>query len=232
MKNKINNLSIFHFLIFIGIGSFLTSCSATNLASEPAYGKSISSDYGDINADKAEEITQTERKIIYNASMRVEVKKLETQTKDVVEKAKIQGGYMVSADIDNVTIRIPAEKLNSFMDEIATYGKVESRNVYSQDVTEQYADLDIRLENAEKSRKRYLELLNKANEVADILAIERELERLNTNIERLKGQLNSYDTQVKYSSVSIYFDEKVKPGPLGYIFVGLYKGVKFLFVRG
>lgn len=138
---------------------------------------------------------------------------------------------MVSSDIDNVTVRIPAEKLNAFMDEVATMGEVESRNVYSQDVTEAYADMDIRLENAKKSRKRYLELLNKADKVSDILEIERELERLNTQIEQLKGQLNSYDKQIQYSSVSVRFFTKAKPGPLGYIFVGLYKGIKFLFVR-
>jgi chromosome segregation ATPase len=157
---------------------------------------------------------------------------LEEQTKQVIEKAKAQGGYMVSSDIDRVTIRIPAAKLNSFMDEIAIFGEVESRNVYSQDITDEYADMGIRLDNAEKARKRYLELLEKATDVSDILAIEKELERLNGETERLKGQINSYDKQVKYSSVNVYFIEKVKPGPVGYIFVGLYKAVKFLFVRG
>jgi TolA-binding protein len=90
----------------------------------------------------------------------------------------------------------------------------------------------MRVENAQKARKRYLELLEQATKVSDILAIEKELERLNGKIERLQGQINSFDKQVQYSSISIYFTEKVKPGPVGYIFVGLYKAVKFLFVRG
>lgn len=174
---------------------------------------------------------EEERKIIYNGSMTVKVKKLENQTKEIIEKADAFGGYMVSSNLGNVTVRIPAAKLESFMNEVATYGEVENRNVYSEDVTDSYADINMRLENAQKARKRYLELLEQATEVADILSVEKELERLNGEIERMKGLINSYDKRIEYSSVSVYFIEKVKPGPVGYVFYYLYKGVKFLFVR-
>jgi hypothetical protein len=221
MKNKI----LWIVLVALFFLNFACSQSAYESASTGNYRTQ------DVDSDKNGELLQEERKIIYNGSMTIKVKNLEEQTNEVIEKAKAQGGYMVSSDITNVTVRVPAEKLKVFMDEIATFGEVESRNVYSQDVTDQYADMEMRLENAQKARKRYLELLEKATEVSDILAIERELERLNGEIERLQGQINSYDKQVQYSSVSIYFIEKVKPGPVGYIFVGLYKAVKFLFVR-
>jgi hypothetical protein len=216
-------------IVLVALLSFNFACSQQSYetASVGNYKSSVGNDLY-----SKDEIKQEERKIIYNGSMSIKVKKLEEQTKQVIEKAKAQGGYMVSSDIDRVTIRIPAAKLNSFMDEIAIFGEVESRNVYSQDITDEYADMRIRLDNAEKARKRYLELLEKATDVSDILAIEKELERLNGETERLKGQINSYDKQVKYSSVNVYFIEKVKPGPVGYIFVGLYKAVKFLFVRG
>jgi polyhydroxyalkanoate synthesis regulator phasin len=214
----------------------LVALLSLNFACTQAAYESASGGNYQTQADKSlyeeGEFEQAERKIIYNGSMSIKVKDLEDQTNQVIEKAKAQGGYMVSSDIDRVTVRIPAEKLNSFMDEMATFGTVESRNVYSQDITDQYADMSMRVENAEKARKRYLELLEQATEVSDILAIEKELERLNGEIERLQGQINSYDKQVQYSSVSIYFIEKVKPGPVGYIFLGLYKAVKFLFVRG
>lgn len=217
--------------VLIALLSLNFAC--TQSAHKSLYDSSSAANYRTQDKDSYKEgdIQQEERKIIYNGSMRIKVKNLETQTDEVIAKAKAEGGYMVSSDIDRVTVRIPAEKLNSFMDDMANFGEVESRNVYSRDVTDEYADMGIRLENAQKARKRYLELLNQATEVSDILAIERELERLNGEIERLQGQINSYDKQVQYSSVSINFIEKVKPGPVGYIFVGLYKAVKFLFVR-
>ena len=121
----------------------------------------------DKNLYPESETRQEERKIIYNGSISIEVKKLAEQTKQVIEKAKAQGGCMVNSDIDRVTIRIPAEKLNSFMDEIETFGKLENRNVYSQDITDEYSDMEMRLDNAEKARKRYLELLEQAKEVSD-----------------------------------------------------------------
>jgi hypothetical protein len=186
---------------------------------------------GDVDLDKYEEKTKEKRKVIYNGSMTVKVKEMAEQTKQVIEKADAFGGYMVNSNLGNVTVRIPAAKLNDFMNEVATYGEVENRNVYSEDVTDSYADINMRLENAQKSRKRYLELLEKAADVTDILAVEKELERLNGEIERMQGVINSYDKRIEYSSVSVYFVEKVKPGPVGYVFYYLYKGVKFLFVR-
>jgi hypothetical protein len=138
---------------------------------------------------------------------------------------------MVNSDVNHVQVRIPAEKLNPFLDELANLGEVETRNVYSYDVTEEYADIDLRLDNARKSRERYLELLKNAQNVTEVLAVERELERLNVEVERLEGRKRSYDTQIQYSSVDVYFKEKVRPGPIGYVFVGIYKVIKFLFVR-
>jgi hypothetical protein len=98
-------------------------------------------------------------------------------------------------------------------------------------VTDQYADFSIRLENAEKARMRYLELLEKAENVQSALLVEKELERLNETIELLKGQMNRIDHLAAYSTITVYLTEKKKPGVLGYIGIGLYKSVKGLFVR-
>jgi hypothetical protein len=223
--NQITKTIIFSCLI-IGLFSCTKSYSGVT-RSNYNVNKTQISDKSKAKAKKEEE----KRKVIYNGSMTVKVKKLEEQTKQVTEKADAFGGYMVSSNLGNVTVRIPAAKLNDFMNEVATYGEVESRNVYSEDVTDGYADINMRLENAQKARERYLELFKKAIDVTDILAIEKELERLNGEIEQMQGIINSYDKRIEYSSVSIYFIEKVKPGPVGYVFYYLYKGVKFLFVR-
>jgi hypothetical protein len=73
-------------------------------------------------------------------------------------------------------------------------------------------------------------LLDKANNVTDILSIEKELERVNTQIELMEGRIKHAQESVVYSSVTVRFREKAKPGPLGWIFYGLYQGVKWLFV--
>lgn len=63
-----------------------------------------------------------------------------------------------------------------------------------------------------------------------MLAVERELARATTEVERLEGQLRLLQNQVAFSTVRLTVDEDVDPGPLGWVFVGLYEGVKWLFV--
>jgi len=121
--------------------------------------------------------------------------------------------------------------LNSAVNDISNLGKVTFKNIHGADVTESYLDNKLRLENAEKSRNRYLELLNKAVSVQEILLVERELERLNVTIERLKGQMNRIDHLDEFSTITINLRVKKKPGVLGYVFVGAYEAVKWLFVR-
>jgi hypothetical protein len=66
--------------------------------------------------------------------------------------------------------------------------------------------------------------------VNDILSIEKELERINTEIEILEGRIKYAELSVTYSSITVRFKEKAKPGPLGWIFYGFYRGIKWLFV--
>ncbi|MBL4577871.1 MAG: DUF4349 domain-containing protein, partial [Flavobacteriales bacterium] len=90
----------------------------------------------------------------------------------------------------------------------------------------------IRLDNAEKSRKRYLELLNMANTVSQALLVEHELERLNQTIDLLKGKINRMSHLTAYATITINLKEEVKPGVLGYMGIAIYHSVKWLFVRG
>jgi hypothetical protein len=87
------------------------------------------------------------------------------------------------------------------------------------------------LDNSEKARTRYLALLAKAEDVQAALLVEKELERLNGTIELMKGKMNRMEHLVDYSTITIYISEKKKPGVIGYIGIGIFKAVKWLFVR-
>jgi len=109
---------------------------------------------------------------------------------------------------------------------------VEYKNVSANNVTSRYVDLQLRLDNALNARKRYLELLKQAENVEAALKVEKELERLNYTIEQLKHQINGINRDAQYSKITINLKQKKKLGPLGFIFKGVYLGVKWLFVRG
>lgn len=171
------------------------------------------------------------RKVLYSANLTVVVAQPDSAVARTVRLANAYEGFMTSTSNTSALIRVPSARFAEAMDEIATYGKLKEKNINGRDVTDEYLDLGIRLENAEKSRNRYLELLARAETVEAALAVERELERLNEIIDRYKGQINRIDQLEAYSTIQVYFQQKAKLGPLGAVFKGLYSGVKWLFVR-
>lgn len=180
----------------------------------------------------ASQITiRADRKILYSANLTVTVTEPDSAVAKTVQLAEAYEGFMTSTSSTEAYIRVPAARFEEALTEIASYGKLMDKYVAGQDVTEDYLDLGIRLENAEKSRARYLELLAKAENVQAALAVEKELERLNETIDRHKGRMNLLDQQEKYASIRVAFRQKAKLGPLGFVVNGLYQGVRWLFVR-
>jgi hypothetical protein len=175
--------------------------------------------------------TASERMMIYDAHITLEVKSQDSATAKIASIAKKYSGYILNSGNDYTTIRLVSANLKNAMEEASALGKVKDKSINGKDVTDEFTDYQIRLENAERSRKRYLELLEKAHSVEETLKVERELERLNGEIDLLKGKLSRTSHLVEYATLTVYHNEKIKPGPLGYVFVGLYNGVKWLFVR-
>ncbi|MEL6653514.1 MAG: DUF4349 domain-containing protein [Bacteroidota bacterium] len=172
-----------------------------------------------------------ERKIIKNANLSLIVKDIDSARTQIELLANQYNGYVQTGGLTQITLRIEAQYLEQAVAKVETFGEVESRNIRSQDVTDQYYDLNSRIESLQKSRQRYLELLDDATNVSDVLAVEKELERVTQELEALQGRFKLLNDQVNYSTLTVYLQEKVKPGPLGYIFVGLYEAIKWLFVR-
>lgn len=170
--------------------------------------------------------------LVYTASLGVIVKNADTTVKTIAALAVEQGGYVVSKSNSRIVIRVDSPKLDATIARISKLGKLDYKSIYTEDVSDRYSDTQIRLENAEKARLRYLELLAKAENVQAALLVEKELERLNTEIDQLRGQINKMEHDVRYSTITVNVTQKAKLGVLGYAFVGIWKGVSWLFVRG
>jgi hypothetical protein len=170
--------------------------------------------------------------LVYNATMWIQVKQVDTVMNQLTRLAAAENGYVVSKNNYSMVLRIETTHLESAMTQIAQFGKVESKSISTTDVSADYEDTRIRLDNAEKARNRYLELLAKAENVEAALKVEKELERLNTEIDMLRGRVGKLEHDVRYSTITVHYSEKTKLGVLGYVFVGLWKGVSWLFVRG
>ncbi|OGV64471.1 MAG: hypothetical protein A3K19_21315 [Lentisphaerae bacterium RIFOXYB12_FULL_65_16] len=178
---------------------------------------------------------QPDRMLIWKASLGIEVWSVETAVADAVAMAERQDGYAErksdsGAGYASLTIRIPAKVFKDAVSEFETLGTVTRRDVEGQDVTEEYIDADARLKNKIVLRDRLKQLLDKATDVKDILAIETELNRVQGDIDSLEGRIKSLKGQVDYATVQLDLRRKPILGPLGYLCKGLWCGIEKLFV--
>ena len=177
------------------------------------------------------EADPSSRKVLFSAFLALTVENLDSAGHQIGKIAEQYNGYVQEAGTYRAVIRVESGQLDDAIADIAALGKLHRKNITGQDVTEEYQDYQIRLENAQKARDRYLELLNKAETVEEILKVERELERLNETIDLLKGKMARIGHLEAYSTISVELRERKKPGLLGYIGLGVYHAVKWLFVR-
>ncbi len=110
----------------------------------------------------------------------------------------------------NLSIRVPSEKYDSLLNAISKIAyRVESKYSNVNDVTERYYDLQSRIQNKKELEKRYREILSKANQVKDILEIERNLNEVRSDIELMEGQFNYLSKQIQFSSLQVQFYEEL-----------------------
>ena len=160
-----------------------------------------------------------DRKIVKNGSMTMEVNDITTAMTGVAEVAKDLNGYVVSSnkwgDIDitsgQITIRVPSDRFDEALDRLRQIAvNVPSESTNSQDVTEQYTDLQAQLRNLEATEAQYLEILKKAEKVEDILAVQQQLSNVRGQIEQVKGRILYIERTSDMGLIDVTL-QKVKP---------------------
>jgi Domain of unknown function (DUF4349) len=166
----------------------------------------------------------TDRKLIKNGSIEFEVSDTEETQKAIVKLTADAGGYVSSESQNSYsgspryeqTVRVPAEKLDEFLAKIEGLAKkVDNKSINTQDVTEEFIDVETRLKTKKELEARYRELLKQANKVEDILAIETQLGNVRSEIESMEGRLTYLKNQVSFSTLTITF-YKVVSGNYGF----------------
>jgi hypothetical protein len=228
-------------LIFGGLFLLLlTACSSNNGSDKSGYEQADnaheSADFADgdtgemanrASDDKADETTPvttelkvTNRMVIYNANLRLEVNDFKKSQKTIENLVETLAGYIVRAEIfdsergrmeGSITARIPQEKFQSFLDKAEEMSvKVHSRNVTGEDVTEEFVDLEARLKSKRLVEERLLAFMKDAKETKDLLQISGDLERVQGEIESILGRMKYLENQTSLSTVTLtLFENKV-----------------------
>ena len=113
------------------------------------------------------------------------------------------------------TIRVPANSLSSLMQSLKSVGKVTSSQISMDDVTDAYLDLEAALKNKRALRDRLRALLSQATKVEDILKIEQELSRVQTDLDQMDTRMKSMRLKVAKSTLNLSIIRQRIPGPIG-----------------
>ncbi len=152
-----------------------------------------------------------ERKIIFIASLSIEVEEVEAAVDRARAVAESLGGFVEHLSSSggsetpraDLTIRIPQTGFSDALEHIESLGEVQFRNLGSEDVTEQFIDLGARLKSSMAEEKSLLALLERSNSVTEILTVERELTRVRADIERAQGRLNFLERRVDLATIQV-----------------------------
>ena len=170
-----------------------------------------------------------ERKIIYNVSLHLIVKDSDEAFAAIQGLAQELGGFVSESNMwrdgehrrGSVTVRVPVGELDSALARFRALAlDVESESVDSQDVTEEYVDLEARLENERRTEEELQELLETRSEIGkteDILEVHRELSLVRQEIELIQGRMRYLDNLSAMATVRIQLtpDELMQPIDVG-----------------
>jgi hypothetical protein len=161
----------------------------------------------------------TERKIIRNGELDMEVPDVDAALKAVRSEIEKAGGYLSDetqsrgddgAKRAAVTVRLPAGTFDGSLEALQRLGTVQRVNISGEDITEQYYDLEIQLRNRQQLETRLLALLDRpSNKLTELLEIEREVARVRNEIDSLEGRKRFWDSQVSFSRLQVTLHEPV-----------------------
>lgn len=129
-----------------------------------------------------------------------------------------------------MVLRVPGDRLDAAVLALGAIGRVESSSVSTVDVTDRMADMDARLTNLRAVRDRLRQYLDRAGTIPDVLSVERELVRVQSEIDSLEARLAIISGQVAMSELSVRAREEVRLGPLGLLLAGVGNLLQRLFV--
>jgi hypothetical protein len=146
--------------------------------------------------------------LIYTAQVAMAVFEVNASLGRVEAIGRELGGFLAKRDDASITIRVPAAAFEEAIKRIEAVGDMLHRNVTAEDVTEEFRDLEVRLKSARAVQARLTELLAKAAKVEDSLAIERELDRVSGEIERIEGRMKFLRDRAAFSTITVRFQAK------------------------
>ena len=182
--------------------------------------ESAKSEDSGLTGDTDSTVLPEGRKWIITVNMSAETEDLDALMEALNGKISGLGGYVEDQDSYNgsmyssrryrsasLTVRIPAERVDEFTEEMSGIANVVSTNLSREDITLSYVATESRVKALQTEEARLLELMEQAETMADLLEIESRLTDVRYELENRASQLRLYDNQVDYATIYLSIDE-------------------------
>jgi len=202
----------------------------------PVQGEVVAPAEGEATADSGKSdvaaISEADRMIIRTKTLRLEVESTADAVDEIRALAKGHSGVVtdmqVATDTEDwlyrydeygaavgdgaalrgwITVRVPADQFEAFIDATSELGTVKFQSEASDDVTQEHVDMTARLKNLQAEEARLREFFDEAKNVTEMLAIEQELSRVRGEIESLDAQIKYLERQAAMATVTIELTE-------------------------
>jgi hypothetical protein len=161
-----------------------------------------------------------DKKIIKTAVMNVETQQFKTYSRQIHELLTKWESYIAREEENesdgklnnSLSIKVPASRFDEAVNSISSLnGKVLVKQISSEDVTGELVDVRTRAEAKKTIRLRYLDMLQKAKNIEEIIQVEREINQIQEQIEAAEGRLNYLAHTTSYSTIELTFFQVIDP---------------------
>lgn len=199
--------------------------SDANSGSIPNFGASASErgesdDSGEIDVPDAAKVTAqvtSSRKLITRMELNMETLSFDDSCSLLEQRVSEFGGYVETSDVNSrsiyasyhsnryafYTLRIPSDQLDNFLNSAGDIGSITNQSTSTEDITLSYVDTESRRHALEIQLERLLSLLEKAETIEDIIALEDRISNVTYELEKNQSTLQTYDNLIDYSTVSV-----------------------------
>jgi primosomal protein N'' len=159
-----------------------------------------------------------ERKLIRNGTLEFQTEEVKKTRSEIEKICKELNAYISSESENNYgerlqynqLIRVPANQFDALVARLEPLAqKIENKNISTEDVTEQFIDVEARLKTKKELEARYREILKQAKTVDEIVSIENQISNVRSEIESMEGRLNFLKNQVAFSTLNVTYYETI-----------------------
>lgn len=168
---------------------------------------------------------QDGEKIVYTANLEIQTLGYDESVKSIRRKITAAGGF-IEAEYESdsnyrwyeensegstrylsLTIRIPSEQFNAFLESLEGDGKVTSRSVNASNISQRYSDTEATKKALEIEQERLLQMMDRAETIEDMITVEARLSEVEQELNNYRTQLSGMDRDVQYSTIYVNLQE-------------------------